>query len=97
MKFWKRKRTTPICAHCGRTWPKVRTVREGQLAVIDHIYVCEKNPLNIVIVEQVRRLKQSNIILKSIAKKHPEILTEGSVRFNQIRKNELAIDMKVQV
>ncbi len=97
MKLWNRKRTTPICAHCRRTWPKVRTIREGQLAVIDHIRVCDKNPLNIVITEQCRRLKQSNIILKGIARAHPAILPEGSVRFDQIRKNQTAIDMKPQV
>lgn len=93
MKWMRRKKTTPVCAHCGKTWPKVRTVKEGQVAAIDHVLICKKNPFNIVIAEQVRRLKQSNIILKNIARNHPEILVEGSARHDQIKKNEEAIDL----
>lgn len=62
------------------------TVQKGQSTTIDHN--------NKVIVEQVRRLKQSNIILRSIAKNHPEILVAGSVRHDQIKKNEDAIALR---
>ena len=95
--WWTRKRITPGCAYCGLNFPKVKTHREARETARPHVLQCAKNPFNEIIAEQVRRLRQSNIILRSIALKHPEILVPGSVRHDQIKKNEDAIALRPSI
>ena len=86
-----RKRITPICAYCGQKWPKVKTVGDGRAATLSHILQCKENPFIKTVSLQTKKLKQSNLILRSIARNHPEIIIVGSVRHDQIKKNEIAI------
>jgi len=55
-----RTRTTPICAHCGRTWEKQEGMYQDisdELAkeIRDHVNSCEQNPLK----QQNRRLAEA--------------------------------------